>query len=97
MAATKAGCNPPMLPRVIGVIVGTTTAGVTSDALIVRTWGAIRFLTSAKTTDGTDEHTIKVVTGQSTVIVRHIYGRPFTYSLEYTLCFSSNYEPVIKG
>jgi hypothetical protein len=28
---------------------------------------------------------------------RHIYGRPFTYMPEYKLCFSSNYEPVIKG
>jgi|HubBroStandDraft_1064217.scaffolds.fasta_scaffold01348_2 putative DNA primase/helicase len=61
--------------------------------------GAIRFLTSAETTDGhsLDEDIIKVVTGQSPVTVRHIYARPFTYLPEYKLCFSSNYEPVIKG
>src|ERR1700732_3166820 len=63
-------------------------------------WGVIRFLTSAKTTDGhsLDEHIIKVVTGQSTLTMRHFYGRAFTYLPEYKLCFSSsNYEPVIKG
>jgi P4 family phage/plasmid primase-like protien len=61
--------------------------------------GAIRFLTSCEGSDGhsLDEGVIKRVTGQSPVTCRHIHGKPFTYSPEYKLWFSSNYEPAIKG
>jgi len=63
--------------------------------------GAVRMITTAESTDGhaLDEGIVKLVTGgpDSKITCREIYGRPFTYTPQFTPWFMSNYEPVIKG
>lgn len=59
----------------------------------------IRFLASQETERGKSlrEAFIKSVTGRDSILVRDLYGKPFSFTPAFKLWFSTNFKPEING
>jgi len=59
----------------------------------------IRFLASQETERGKSlrEAFIKSVTGRDSILVRDLYGKPFSFTPVFKLWFSTNFKPEVKG